>query len=226
MYDKYTCPICNKEYSKMGIGTHIWRKHCKSSKNYVSHCNDGYKNGTRVGWNKGLTKENDSRIAKQCLTYKENHKLGKHKKAIAKDKVKWKSNISKGINKAIERNPDKYIGTYNRGYVKIYKYNNISLQGTYELKFVIWCDKNNIKWQRNKIGFDYFYLNKIHKYFPDFYLPELDIYVEVKGYKVIKDLFKWKQFPADKKLNIVDDRIMKKLGIDKIISPRGCKNYL
>lgn len=224
--DKYICPVCNKEFSKMGIGTHIWRKHCESSKNYISHCNDGYKNGTRVGWNKGKTKETDSRIAAQCITYRQNHVLGKHKKAIAKNKESWKKNISTSINKFIQNNPDIYIGIYKRGFVKIYTYNGIKLQGTYELKFAIWCDKNSIKWQRNRQGFEYFYLNKIHKYFPDFYLPELDEYVEVKGYKVIKDLFKWKQFPADKKLNIVDDRIMKKLGIDKIIKNNECKNYL
>lgn len=224
--NKYICPICNKEYSKMGIGTHIWLKHCESSKYYHEYSHDGYKNGTRVAWNKGLTKETDIRICKSSNVYRKNHILGKHKKSIAKDKESWKRNISIGINKFIQNNPDIYIGTYKRGFVKIYIYNGIKLQGTYELKFAIWCDKNSIKWQRNRQGFEYFYLNKIHKYFPDFYLPDLDEYVEVKGYKVIKDYFKWRQFPNNKKLNIVDDRIMKKLGIDKIIKNSECKNYL
>jgi len=224
--NKYICPICNKEYSKMGIATHIWRKHTKEGAEFCNKCIAGYKNGTRVAWNKGLTKEIDKRILKQSKTYKQNHSLGKHKKSIAKNKELWKQKISIGIKKYISNNPDKYIGTYKRGYVKTYIYKNIKLQGTYELKFAIWCDKNNINFLRNKIGFDYFYLNKTHKYFPDFYLPELNEYVEVKGYKTIKDYFKWTQFPKDKKINIVDSRVMKKLGINSIIKDEDCKNYL
>lgn len=32
-------------------------------------------------------------------------------------------------------------------------------------------------------------------YFPDFYLPNLDLYIEVKGYERERDLAKWSQFP-------------------------------
>ena len=224
--NKYICPICTKEYSKMGIGTHIFRKHTEKGKSLDCKCAAGYKNGTRVAWNKGLTKETDKRILKQNKTYEQNHSLGKHKKSIAKNKELWKQKIAISIKKYISKNPDKYTGTYKRGFVKTYIYKNIKLQGTYELKFAIWCDKNNINFLRNKIGFDYFYLNKTHKYFPDFYLPDLNEYVEVKGYKTIKDYFKWTQFPKDEKLNIVDSRVMKKLGIDCIIKDADCKNYL
>lgn len=98
--NKYVCPICSKEYSKMGIATHIWRCHTNQGK--ILNPNKGYKNGTRIAWNKGLTKETDERIKKQGQKYSKNHKLGLHKNPIIKDKETWIKNISKGMKKAHE----------------------------------------------------------------------------------------------------------------------------
>lgn len=71
---KYSCPYCNKEYSRKGICTHIWRSHGDGI-NFKKN-NDGYKNGTRKSWNKGLTIE-DPRVKKTFETLKENYKSGK-----------------------------------------------------------------------------------------------------------------------------------------------------
>lgn len=222
--NKYICPICNKEYSKKGIFTHIWRKHTKEGLEFDP--NKSYEKGTKVVWNKGLTKETDERVKKCSETYSKNAKLGLHKKPVAKNIESWKKNISIGINKAIQNSPDSYNGHFNRGFVKEYIYNNIKLLGTWELKFAIWCDKNNIKWIKNKDYFEYFYLNKSHKYFPDFYLPEFNEYVEIKGYKTIKDVFKWKQFPSNKKLNILLFDKLKILGILNIISDDDISKFM
>ena len=43
--------------------------------------------------------------------------------------------------------------------------------------------------------FEYEWENKIHLYFPDFYLPDYDIYIEVKGYERERDRCKWKVVP-------------------------------
>lgn len=56
----YSCPHCSKEYSKYGIGLHIWRAH-GAGINFTAN-NDGYKNRTTPVWNKGLTKETDIRL--------------------------------------------------------------------------------------------------------------------------------------------------------------------
>lgn len=50
--DLYKCKICNKEYKKKGIGFHYWKKHTGEGIN--CDINRGYKNGTRITWNKGL----------------------------------------------------------------------------------------------------------------------------------------------------------------------------
>ena len=94
-----------------------------------------------------------------------------------------------------------------------YKYNDIDLDGSWEYKYAIWLDKNNIKWIRPTIRFEYHLDNKIHYYTPDFYLLETDEYIEVKGYKTAKDDAKWAEFPADKKLKILFKKDLKELGI-------------
>jgi len=71
---KYSCPYCDKEYTKNGLGTHIWRAHgdgVNFTANTVKH-----KNGTAKLWNKGLTKETDDRIKKAVEKYKSNIKNG------------------------------------------------------------------------------------------------------------------------------------------------------
>ena len=93
--NKYICPICNKEYSKMGIATHIWRKHTEKGLKFESNCDKGYKDGTRVAWNKGLTKETDERVRKGTEKLKESWKLGKCKYSIPKDKEKWIEKLKK-----------------------------------------------------------------------------------------------------------------------------------
>jgi len=57
--EKIRCPYCGKEYFKKGIGTHIWRIHGKGKGHDP---NLGYKEGDRVVWNKGLTKDIDDRV--------------------------------------------------------------------------------------------------------------------------------------------------------------------
>lgn len=57
---KCECPHCGRRFSEKGIGTHIWRTH-GSGKDFDP--NRGYRDGTRVPWNKGLTKETNSSVA-------------------------------------------------------------------------------------------------------------------------------------------------------------------
>ena len=78
-------------------------------------------------------------------------------------------------------------------------YEGIYCASSWELAFVIFCLNNNIEIKRNDKGFEYWFENTKHKYYPDFYLPEVDQYIEIKGYepkdKIIKNQEKWNQFP-------------------------------
>lgn len=70
----------------------------------------------------------------------------------------------------------------------------VDLQGSWELKLAQFFDYNNVKWERNRIGFGYLFEGKHRMYFPDFKLLDFNSYVEVKGYQTEKDDAKWNQF--------------------------------
>lgn len=69
----------------------------------------------------------------------------------------------------------------NSSYGKRGNYKGIHCDSTYELAFLIYCFDHNVKVIRNKDYFKYFYRDKWRKYFPDFYLPDYDVYIETKG---------------------------------------------
>lgn len=57
---KIKCELCDKEYSKKGMGTHVWRTHGEG-KTFNSN-NIGYLIGTKIAWNKGKTKDTDDTV--------------------------------------------------------------------------------------------------------------------------------------------------------------------
>lgn len=180
----------------------------------------------RVAWNKGLTKESDIRVAKITDKLKYGWSIGKYKYVGPKDISAWKRNQKKARIKLLKEHPEYFIGTYKRGFVKIYSYKGILLQGTWELRFAMWCDKNNIIWEKNKKSFNYTYKNKSRLYFPDFYLKDIDKYVEIKGYETERDLAKWKQFPKKDDLVVIDALLFKQLGIADVLSLKDCSKFL
>ena len=73
--------------------------------------------------------------------------------------------------------------------------NGFELTGSWELIVAKWLDENNIKWTNKINPFTYTWNDTDHLYFPDFYLPDLDWYIEVKGYERERDLCKWAVVP-------------------------------
>ena len=71
-------------------------------------------------------------------------------------------------------------------YSKHGKYKGIKCDSTYELVFLIYCLDHNIPIIRNTKYFIYTFNNKERKYYPDFYLPDANLYVELKGFKDTK----------------------------------------
>ena len=65
-------------------------------------------------------------------------------------------------------NPEKYIGDYK----------NIIYRSLWERKFMVYCDTNEniIKWSSEEIWIPYVSPldNRVHKYFPDFYIKYKD----------------------------------------------------
>ena len=86
------------------------------------------------------------------------------------------------------------------------------LDGTWEVIFATYLDSLNIIWERPKNYFEYEY-NGIHMYYPDFFLKDYNIYVEVKGYETDLDRIKWNAIKDIHKQKLL---VIKKYEIDNI----------
>jgi hypothetical protein len=84
------------------------------------------------------------------------------------------------------------------------------LRGTWELSTARFLSMNNIKWQYEHKTFKF----KNYKYTPDFYLPEFNLYIEVKGHWYLNSKKKYLSF-KQKFGNIIlfNKKMLKKLGV-------------
>lgn len=162
----YKCPYCGKEFTRKGIATHIFLMHTEEGKEFKSSAN--YNMRGKRSWNHGLTKASDIRVKQGA----EKLKGSKHKKPITEEtRLKLRINAYKN-NFGKSLHARKTNGKC--GYYKDYQ-----CDSSWELAFVIYCLEHNIKIERNKIGFQYYYKNKSHLYYPDFKIG--DTYYEIKG---------------------------------------------
>lgn len=116
---------------------------------------------------------------------------------------------SESMKKAVLNNPDSYSKNNVSGRAKLVEYGNTKLKGGWEVKVAVWLDKNNISWTNEIEPIKYSWEGKDKLYFPDFYLPEYDLYIEVKGYKRDIDEAKWNS--VEKQLLIVDKSTIHKI---------------
>jgi hypothetical protein len=138
----------------------------------------------RQGWARGLTKETCKSLQKQGETYKSRIKSGH---IIPSGKGRSPS-------LEIRRKMSESANERNNGYVKTEWYSifcpsideTVKVQGTWERAYATYLNDNNIPWIRG---------NKEHRmqyridgidydktYIPDFYLPESNEYIEIKGF--------------------------------------------
>lgn len=133
----------------------------------------------------GLPKPIDSNEKRQKIS-----KLHKGRKKT----IEQKRQMSICMKAAVKNHPESYSSKNVCGRNKQIEYKGIKLNSSWEKIVVEWLDQYNIQWKRNDIGFKYYWNEKksYHLYFPDFYLPDLDLYIEVKGYERERDRCKWK----------------------------------
>lgn len=202
--NQYECPICNKIFSKMGIiqhyrFTHLKEKHPKTGKKGENCWSLAKKRGVKHV------------LSEKQKKYFESDKMHQHLRNVGNDW--WKNpeslkKFKKSIRLAIEKNPEAYSTSNVCGRTKIIEYNGFKLNGTWELDVAKWLDEEKIKWTNKIEGFKYFWHDDYHTYFPDFYLTQYDVYLEVKGYERERDRCKW---------DVIDNLIiLKKNEIKKI----------
>jgi len=88
-----------------------------------------------------------------------------------------------------------------RGKQGIYK--DFIYQSNYELNYMKFLEQNNILFQKadtKEHRILYFFKNQKHYYYPDFYLPETDVIVEIKASFAVKNPVNKAKFKAAKKI--------------------------
>lgn len=157
---KYICEVCKKEFSKNGIGSHIWRMHTEAGKNL--NPNKGFEDGTRQIWNKGLNKSNNEslKLASDKLKQRyESGELKQHNVGIPTSE-KTKLKISESMKKYLDNNPDKVP----------YLLNHYSKGESFPEAYFRECfESNNIEFEQEK---------RIGRYSLDFYINNFDIEID------------------------------------------------
>ena len=196
--EKIKCHLCGKEYSVKGIGTHIWRSHGDG----VTHNpNIGFIEGNRIQWNKGLTTETNDKVWQAANSLKKSYREGRKTvtgSAGWDKKIKSKNAKTQGFggyNEKAGRSIGEYIAD---SYGKI-----TYLQSSFELQVAHSLNEHNIKWLRPNY-FCYTMGDGERKYYPDFYLPDYDVYLDPKNdYLIQKDFTKIKSVRDQNNVNIL-----------------------
>lgn len=72
---------------------------------------------------------------------------------------------------------------------KKYKYNGIWMDSKWEVELASWMDTKNILWERDRKKHQFQWTDKDgnkRRYYPDFYLPVYDVYLDPKNKYLIK----------------------------------------
>lgn len=120
------------------------------------------------------------------------------KSQLMKDKVK-KTNLSKYGFEWPNQNQEIYH-KIQKGRFKTKKYKNLFYKSTYELDFIKYCENKNITIENSpSIKYEIDNINRV--YFPDFYLPQYNLIVEIKSIYT---------FNVEKELNLIKEKFCKK----------------
>ncbi len=191
---QYKCKFCAKETKPLGLSSHERLCPLNPDATKENHPSFGKKSS-----NQYLKGEKMKQETKDKLSI-----IGKGRKLTEEHRMKIKTSMRE----AVKNNPESYSASNVSGRVKIYDYNGFKLKGLWELEVAKWLDSNQIKWTNLIVPFEYLWENSKHLYFPDFYLIDLGIYIEVKGYETQRDREKWK--------SVKELKVIKRKEIDEI----------
>jgi len=189
----FECPYCKSQYSKKGICSHIILNHTLNGndrrlKSNFKNYNDKIKSGILLH-NKNQFELAKERGEKYIVSYETRKKISESKKGRL---------VSEKTRQLLSLKRSKYLEEVGGGgftHIKWYKLKNnhnieFILRGKWELLIGQLLNENNIHWIR-KIYLQYHDECLCQRtYTPDFYIPEYDRYIEVKGYFSDKDKIK------------------------------------
>lgn len=124
--------------------------------------------------------------------------------------------LSNRMKRVILDNPDSYSKKNVSGRAKLYELHGLTFKGTWELTFAQFLFDNNIDFIQPESVKYYDFKGNERNYFPDFYIPKYELYIEVKGYERDLDRLKWNSLNKlkiirSKQINLIrNDRFKEK----------------
>ena len=228
MQKHQNCIYCGKQILNKGsLSSH--QKRCQKNPNRVIFKVGLRKYGnnkTGTSWSKGLTKQTDERILKQSLKNKEAIKRLKQEGLFKEHgKAKTEEAELERRRKISQYAKEHHYGGLQHGSGRGKKgwYKGYWCDSSWELAFVIYNLEHNIKFQRNKEGFEYQFNNKKHKFYPDFVMED-GTYIQIKGVMTEQNKIKIQTFSGNHKLKIIDKKEIN-IYLDYVIG-KYSKNFI
>lgn len=211
MEEQYICKFCGR-VCKNANSLRNHERLCKENPDRDLRSIENLRKGAyewqlnHAAWNKGLTKETDERLKKASETYNNNFKAG-----LFKASFKGKRHTEEYKAYMSEVAKRRHLGGWHTS--KSIEYNGVILDSEYEFCVAKELDENNIKWERpSPLLWKDENLNE-HRYYPDFYLPEYNVYLDPKNDYLINN--------KSKRFGITDvekiDKVEKQNGIKIVI---------
>jgi hypothetical protein len=87
-----------------------------------------------------------------------------------------------------------------------YKYSGVWMDSRWEVELAKWLDENKIEWIRDRKQCQFLWTDKVgnkRRYYPDFYLPRLDVYLDPKNkYLIGEDRYKIEKVIEENKITL------------------------
>lgn len=178
----HKCTICGKEFERPAqlkghLSSHNRKKRSQSERRKLrnagkehkcSECGKVFENGWQLGGHQVWCK-NPEEMFKKTLGVPHSHtKDSREKLSIARSRVIEELGVG-GF---------KHVLTYNVSNIIGEEY---CVRGKWELEISKWLNSNGIIWKGKKY-LRYFDSEINRTYIPDFYLPDSNLYLEIKGY--------------------------------------------
>jgi len=194
---KKMCEVCGKEFEV--FPSHIKQKSCGDSEcvNYLRKINNTNTNYGKTKYNCAhLRKMSNERKGKtRSKEIRHNISEGTKKKmwdpTIRNRFLEANKNRDTSFTKTIEWKHKIALSRMNNIKNGKFVYNGIKFRSNWEIIFAKGLDKHNIKWKYEPKIFE---LKDGSHYLPDFYLPEHDKWIEIKGYMYDQSRKKIQQF--------------------------------
>lgn len=209
------CEVCNTLFCVFPSQKHI--KCCNVK------CSNKLKSINNKCWNRGITKDIDDRMMKisdlktgvpRTKEHRKNISVGTKREMHKPEK--WKSFLKKNKERDTSFMQTKeWVEKMLRiKKSKKYIYKNICMRSNWEILYAGWLDSKKLHWEYEPLITRLKEINMC--YCPDFYVKEWKKFVEVKGYLSEdgkKKIEAFKEKFGDKKLIVVDEKEMKRLGL-------------